>query len=69
MFLDLPFHLRPAAKAYHVKKMNLEDRKVPIFQRLHYFVVVVSSAACFAAGHGTMYREYIQSLDFFFVSL
>lgn len=27
--------------------------------------IFFSSAACFAAGHGTTYREYIQSFDFF----
>lgn len=47
---DLPFHLRQAAKAYQVKKMNLEDRTVFIFQRLHYFAVVVSSAATLQLG-------------------
>ena len=58
-----------SGKSVSRQKMNLESRKVPIFQRLHYLAVVVSSAACFAAGHGTTYREYIQSLDFFVVSL
>ena len=47
--LDLQFHLQQAAKAYHANKWILEDRTVPISQRLRYF----SSAACFASGHRT----------------
>ena len=60
--LSVPCPASGKKRITHVKKMNLEDRRVFIFQRLHYFAVVVSSAACFAAGHGTMYRGYIQSL-------
>ena len=61
--LDLQYHLQQAAKAYHANKWILEDRKVPISQRLRYFDSVVSSVACFAGGHRTMYREHLQTLD------
>ena len=49
-FLDLQFHLQQAAKEYHANKWILEDRTVPISQRLRYFDAVVSSVACFAGG-------------------
>ena len=65
-FLDLQFHLQQAAKAYHANKWILEDRTVPISQRLRYFDAVVSSVACFAGGHRTIYKEHIQTLDLHF---
>ena len=45
-------------KRYHANKWILEDRRVPIFQRLRYFDYfdcVVSSVACFAGEHRTIY--------------
>ena len=60
--LDLQFHLQQAAKAYQANKWILEDRTVPISQRLRYFDVVVSSVACFASRHRTIYKEHIQTL-------
>ena len=45
-----------------------EDRTVPISQRLRYFDAVVSSVACFAGGHRTIYKEHIQTLDLHFVN-
>ena len=59
--LDLQYHLQQAAEAYHANKWILEDRKVPI--SLRYFDFVVSSVACFAGGHRTMYQEHLQTLD------
>ena len=47
-FLNGQYHLQQAAKSYHANKWILEDRRVPISQRLRYFDAVVSSAACFA---------------------
>ena len=44
----LQFHLRQAAKTYQAKKYILEDRWVPISQRLRWFDSVISSVACFA---------------------
>ena len=64
--LDLQFHLQQAAKAYHANKWILEHRRVPISQRLRYFDAVVSSVACFAGGHRTIYHEYLPTLDIHF---
>ena len=64
--LDLQYHLQQAAKAYHANKWILEDRRVPISQRLCYFDSVVSSVACFAGGHRTIYQEHLQTLDIHF---
>ena len=66
LLLDLQYHPRQAAKVYHANKWILEDRKVPISQRLRYFDSVVSSVACFAGGHRTMYQEHLQTLDIHF---
>ena len=65
-FLDLQYHLQQAAKSHHANKWILEDRRVPISQRLRYFDAVVSSVACFAGGHRTIYQEHIQILDLHF---
>ena len=65
-FLDLQYHLQQAAKSYHANKWILEDRRVPISQCLRYFDAVVSSVACFAGGHRTIYQEHIQTLDLHF---
>ena len=65
-FLDLQYHLQQAAQSYHANKWILEDRRVPISQRLRYFGAVVSSAACFAGGHRTIYQEHIQTLELHF---
>ena len=64
--MDLQYHLQQAAKAYHANKWILEDRRVPISQRLCYFDSVVSSVACFAGGHRTIYQEHLQTLDIHF---
>ena len=64
--LDLQYHLQQAAQSYHANKWILEDRRVPISQRLRYFDAVVSSVACFAGGHRTIYQEHIQTLDLHF---
>ena len=62
-----PAILYPAnGKGVHANKQILEDRGVPISQRLRYFDAVVSSVACFAAGHRALYKEHIQSLDLHF---
>ena len=57
---------RTSGKAYHANKWILEDRTVPISQRLWYFDAVVSWVACFAGGHRTIYKEHIQTLDLHF---
>ena len=64
--LDLQYHLPQAAKAYHANKWILEDRRVPISQRLRYFDSVASSVACFAGGHRTTYQEHLKPWTFIF---
>ena len=51
--LDLQYHLQQAAKAYHANKWMLEDRKVPISQRLRYFDSVVSSVGGLGSAKAT----------------
>ena len=58
--LDMQYHIQEAAKAYHANKFILEDRKVAISQHLRYFNSVVSSAACIAGGHYTIYQEHLR---------
>ena len=59
IFFFLQYHLRRAVRAYHANKQLLEDRKVFISQRLRYLYFVVSSVACFACGHPTIYQEHL----------
>ena len=62
-FLDLQYHLQPAATAYHANKWIVDDWRVSISQRLRSFDAVVSSVACFASGRRTIHQEHIQTLD------
>ena len=57
--LNLQYHFQQAAKAYHANKSILEDKRVSISQHLRYFDSVVSSVACFADGHRTIYQEHL----------
>ena len=47
----------------------LQDRNVSITKRLRYFESVVSSVACFAGGHRTIYNRQLERLDTHFRKL
>ena len=62
----MQYHIQEAAKAYHANKFILEDRKVAISRRLRYSNFVLSSVACIAGGHCTIYEEHLQTFDIYF---
>ena len=67
--VDLHYHLQQASKAFHMNRWILQDRNVSIVKRLRYFDPVVSSVACFAGGHRTMYNRHLERLDTHFRKL
>ena len=58
--VDVQYHLQRASKVFHMNRWILQDRNVSIVKRLRYFESVVSSVACFAGGHRTMYNRHLE---------
>ena len=56
-------HLQQAWKVFHMNWWILQDGNVCIVKRLPHFESVVSSVACFAGGHRTMYTRQLERLD------
>ena len=52
---DVEYRLQQAAKAFQKHHWMLQCKDCSIKHRLRYFEAVVSSAACFAAGHRPLY--------------
>ena len=67
--LDLEYHLQAASKAFFANKAILTNRKTSLAMRLKYFVAVVSSVACFAAGHRAFYSEDFHNMAVHFRKL
>ena len=67
--VDLQYHLQQASKIFHMNRWILQDKKVSITKRLRYFESVVSSVACFAGGHRTIYNRQLERLDTHFRKL
>ena len=67
--MDLQYHLQQASKIFHMNRWILQDRNVSITKRLRYFESVVSSVACFAGGHRTIYNRQLERLDTHFRKL
>ena len=60
---DVECRLQAAARAFNANRWILCDSKVSIAQKLEYFDRVISPIACFAAGHRTIYRNDLRSMD------
>ena len=60
---DVECGLQAAARAFNANRWILCDPKVSIAQKLEYFDRVISPIACFAAGHRTIYRNDLRSMD------
>ena len=60
---DVECRLQAAAKAFNAHRWILCDPKVSMSQKLEYFDRVISPIACFAAGHRTIYRNDLRSMD------
>ena len=67
--VDVQYHLQQASKVFHMNRWILQDRNVSIVKRLRYFESVVSSVACFAGGHRTMYNRHLERLGTHFRKL
>ena len=67
--VDLQYHLQQASKIFHMNRWILQDRNVSITKRLRHFESVVSSVACFAGGHRTIYNRQLERLDTHFRKL
>jgi len=67
--VDLQYHLQQASKIFHMNRWILQNRNVSITKRLRYFESVVSSVACFAGGHRTIYNRQLERLDTHFRKL
>ena len=65
----LQYHLQQASQFFHMKRWILQDRNVSIVKRLRHLESVVSSVACFAGGHRTMYNPHLARLDTHFRKL
>ena len=60
---DVECRLQAAARAFNANRWILCDPKVAIAKKLEYFDRVISPIACFAAGHRTVYRNDLRSMD------
>ena len=60
---DVECRLQAAARAFNANRWIVCDPKVAIAHVLEYFDRVISPIACFAAGHRTVYRNDLRSMD------
>jgi len=67
--LDVEFHIQAAGRAFYGNRLILCNRNVSIVARLRYFASIVSSVACFAAGHRTPHHADIDRLNVSFRAL
>ena len=57
--LDLNYHMQCAAKAFYANRRILCDKRASVTQRLKLFNSVVTTVACFAAEHRSIYSRKI----------
>ena len=55
--------LQQASKAFFADRWILTDHQVSIATKLKYFDKVVSTVACFAAGHRALYKNDLLNMD------
>ena len=63
---DIEYHLQCANKAFYANRWLLCDRNVSIAARVKYFQSIVTSVACFASGHRTVYKGDLLKMDVHF---
>ena len=61
--VDVKHHLQQASKAFFANRWILTDHQVSIATRLKYFEKVVTTVACFAAGHRALYKNDLVNMD------
>ena len=55
--VDAEFHLQAASRAFYANRWILCDKRVSTIDRLRFFCSVVTSVACFGAGHRAFRRS------------
>ena len=65
----LKHHLLQASRAFFANRRILQDHKVSIATRLKYFEKVVTTVACFAAGHRVLYKNNLVNMDVSYVKV
>ena len=61
--VDAKHHLQQVSKAFFANRWILQDHQVSISTRLKYFDKVVTTVACFAAGHRALYKNDLVNMD------
>ena len=61
--VDVKHHLQQASKAFFANRWILTDHQASIATRLQYFDKVVTTVACFAAGHRVLYKNDLLNMD------
>ena len=61
--VDARSHLQQASKAFLANRSILKDHQISIATRLKYFDKVVTTVACFAAGHRALYKNDLVNMD------
>ena len=61
--VDVKHHLQQASKAFFANRWILKDHQVSIATRLKCFDDVVTTVACFAAGHRALYKNDLMTMD------
>ena len=61
--VDVKHHLQQVSKAFFANRWILQDHQVSISTRLKYFDKVVTTVACFAAGHRALYKNDLVNMD------
>ena len=60
---DIDHRLQSAARAFHVHKWILCDKRASMASRLKFFDAMITSVVCFAAGHRKIYTIDLRKLD------
>ena len=68
-FLDAEFHLQAPSRAFSANKHGLCDQTVRVTDRWRFFDAVVTPVALFGAGHRTIHKRDLQTMDCAFQNL
>ena len=60
---DVDHRLQAASRAFNANRWILCDSRIAISRRLGYFDCVISPVACYAAGHGNIYKQDLHRFD------
>ena len=60
---DVDHRLQSASRVFNANRWILCDSRIAISKRLEYFDCVISPVACYAAGHGSIYKQDLHRFD------